>query len=73
MPKNKLSIYLIKDEYTKDEEILKNIENLEKKEIDVGNFYYEESFSQTPKEILKKYTIISGKIWVKNCIFEQTL
>ncbi len=46
---NKLSIYLIKDEYSKHEEILKDKNNLSSQEItDIGTFYYGASHSSRP-------------------------
>lgn len=55
MPKtNKISIYLIKDKYKKDEEILKNFQSLEKEDIqETGVFYYDASHINNPNWISK--------------------
>jgi len=54
IPVNKLSVYLIKEEYTDHETILKNHASLNSKDIDdVGTFYYGESHTYAPSWISK--------------------
>ena len=54
IPTNKLSIYLIKQEYSSLEDIFKNYEKLESENInDVGNFYYGDSHVSPPTWIKK--------------------
>lgn len=49
IPTNKLSIYLIKNEYSEHKDILKEIDKLQLSEIDdVGTFYYGESHTFKP-------------------------
>ena len=53
-PTNKLSVYLIKEEYTSAEEILKNYNELESEDIEnVGDFYYGDSHSSEPSWVRK--------------------
>ena len=53
-PTNKLSVYLIKEEYTSAEEILKNYNELESEDIEnIGNFYYGDSHSSEPSWVRK--------------------
>ena len=54
IPTNKLSIYLIKDEYSDPKDILKDCSNLESQEIDgVGVFYFDESHKFLPSWLKK--------------------
>ncbi len=49
VPTNKLSVYLIKNEYSEHKDILKKIDKLESSEFDdVGTFYYGESHYSQP-------------------------
>ncbi len=51
---NKLTIYLIKDEYTNDVDIFKNVDDLSTEQIDeVGNIYYGESYIFSPTWLKK--------------------
>ena len=53
-PTNKLSIYLIKSEYNKDKDILKNFDKLKKRKLkEIGNFYYDLSYPTTPSWMKK--------------------
>ncbi len=48
--KNRLSIYLIKEEYVEHKDILQDFDNLKSYEIlDVGVFYYRKSYTSKPK------------------------
>ena len=52
---NKLSVYLIKSEYNKDRDILKDSNKLNQKKIKgIGNFYYG-PFHKTPPSWIKNF------------------
>ena len=54
VPTNKLSVYLIKNEYSDHKDILKEIDKLESSEVDdVGTFYYGESHTFKPSWLEK--------------------
>lgn len=51
---NKLSIYIIKPEYNKNKNILKNFNKLKKRDLKgIGSFYYDSSYTKAP-------------VWMKN-------
>jgi len=53
-PTNKLSIYLIKPEYTKYQDILKNHDKLQSESIDnIGELYYGDSIISSPTWVNK--------------------
>jgi uncharacterized protein (TIGR04141 family) len=52
IPINKLSVYLIKDEYSEHKDILKNLDKLKSKQIDdIGIIYFGESYTYKPSWI----------------------
>ncbi len=67
LPKNKLSIYLIKEEYSAHKDILKKFGTLESKIIDgVGSFYFGESHTFKPSWIEKFFGSLLGDIGLFN-------
>ena len=54
IPTNKLSVYLIKKDYSDHKDIIKNIDALKNKDLSrIGTFYYGDSFTFTPSWIEK--------------------